>query len=84
MKFGIYSIKDTATNTYSAPFYSQNDNVARRQFSDLSQDNQTLINKHPSDFCLVKIGLWDDDQGTVENLENETLAWAGDFHEPTS
>ena len=84
MKFGVYSVHDAKTNVYSAPFFSQNDNVARRQFGDLAKDGQTLISKHPDDFNLVRIGTWCDDKGQLTDEQTKTLANAGDFHEPES
>lgn len=83
MKHGMFSIKDTATGTYSQPFVAQTNNLAMRQFGDLATDKTTNINKHPSDFCLVRVGEWNEDEGRLTDEENTTLAWAGDFHEPS-
>lgn len=85
MKFGIYSIRDSATDVYAPPFVSHNNNTAMRSFGDLANDPQSSIKKHPSDYALIRVGTWDDDEGRVTPEEHTTLAWAGDFiNEPPS
>ncbi len=80
MKFGLYSIKDKATDAFAPTFVSQNNATAMRSFGDLAKDPNTQINKHPSDFCLIHVGSWDDDDGTVQTEKHKTLAWAEDYH----
>lgn len=79
MKHGVFSIKDLALGAYAAPFIQANNNVAMRAFGDLANDQKTNIYQHPSDFCLVRLGTFDDDTGKFESEDPTTLAYAADF-----
>ena len=80
MKFGIYSVRDTATGTYNAPFIAQTNAQAMRQFGDLAQEQNTNVNKHPDDFELFLVGTWDDDTSLLDNHEPQKLAIARDYN----
>ncbi len=73
MKLVIYSIFDTATGLYSRPYFSQADAEAMRAFADIIQDAEHPCGKHPEDYSLVRIGMFDDTRGDIHNEENETL-----------
>lgn len=60
MKLNVYSILDQATAAYMRPFYLQSDNQALRMFSDIILDESHEIAKHPEDYVLCRIGIWDD------------------------
>ena len=75
MKMVIVSIKDTAADAFGRPVYVASEGVAVRQFQDEvnrnSDDNQ--LYKHPDDFHLYYLGLFDDTTGKFELLENPKL-----------
>lgn len=75
MKMVIVSIKDTAADAFGRPAFVATEGVALRQFQDevnrASDDNQ--LYKHPQDFHLYYIGLFDDATGKFELLENPKL-----------
>ena len=79
MKMGMYAIRDAAIGVYKPPFVQHNNAHAMRNFGDLANDPNTEINKHPSDYCLVRVGEWDDDQGTLHPEEHHVIAWAVDI-----
>ncbi len=56
----IYVIYDSKAGLYNTPFFMVNDQVALRSFTDLSQDKSTDVGRHPEDFTLFKVGLYDD------------------------
>lgn len=60
MLINTYVIFDTKAKMYNKPFYLQNDNIAKRAFSDLANDPQTDVFKHPTDFQLFKVGTYED------------------------
>jgi len=76
MKLNIYSIFDTASGLYSRPFFTPSDAEAIRSFTDISMDAEHPIGKHPEDYTLYRIGLFDDTTGLLTNEENEALCTA--------
>jgi hypothetical protein len=75
MKMVIVSIKDTAADAFGRPAYVATEGVAIRQFQDevnrANDDNQ--LYKHPQDFHLYYLGLFDDVTGKFELLESPKL-----------
>ena len=75
MKMVMVSIKDTAADAFGRPAFVASEGVAVRQFQDevnrSSDDNQ--LYKHPDDFHLYYLGLFDDNSGKIELLETPKL-----------
>lgn len=69
----IYSIYDTATQSFMQPFYMHNDATATRAFSDNVNSNETNISKHPDHYKLYKVGEWDDQKGKITPLPSPTF-----------
>jgi hypothetical protein len=71
MKMVVVSIKDTAADAFGRPAYVASEGVAVRQFQDEvnrnAEDNQ--LYRHPDDFHLFYLGLFDDATGKFELLE---------------
>lgn len=63
MNLQAYSIFDNKALVYHAPFFAINDGVAVRMLSDLANDLNTNIGRHPSDFSLFRVGVFDDNKG---------------------
>ncbi len=76
MKLNIYSIFDTASGLYSRPFFTLSDAEAIRSFSDITQDAEHPIGKHPEDYTLFRLGVFDDTTGLLNNEANESLCTA--------
>jgi len=75
MKMVMVSIKDTAADAFGRPAFVASEGVAVRQFQDevnrSSDDNQ--LYKHPDDFHLYYLGLFDDATGKIDLLETPKL-----------
>ncbi len=76
MKLNIYSIFDTASGLYSRPFFTQSDPEAMRSFEDISADADHPIGKHPEDYMLFRLGIFDDTKGKLVDEQNECLVTA--------
>lgn len=73
MKHNVYSIFDTASGLYSRPLFSQSDGEANRLFVDLCTDSEHPVAKHPEDYSIHRIGVYDDTKGFLTNEDNECL-----------
>lgn len=66
----VYSIYDEKVESYSQPFFAATNPAAIRMFTDLSNDGQSMISKHPQDYTLYQLGKWDDSTGQIDSFEN--------------
>ncbi len=76
MKMNIYAIYDTASGLYSRPFFTQSDSEAIRSFSDIAGDAEHPIGKHPKDYTLFRIGIYDDANAKLTDEDNSSLSTA--------
>ena len=65
MKLYLYSIYDSAAKVYNRPFYQHTKGQAIRSFTDLVNDEQSELNKHPADYYLAEMGVFEDDSGSL-------------------
>lgn len=65
MKMNVYSIYDRKALSYGMPFFQATDGAAARSLSDLANDVNTMIGRHPTDFVLFNIGTYDDQLGLM-------------------
>ena len=67
---GMYAVKDRAADAFGRPFFCPTDGLAIRSFMDevnrSGDDNQ--LYKHPDDFDLFRLGMYDDSTGLVETF----------------
>ena len=73
MKVTIYTIQDLAVGSFLQPFFRENNVVATRQLTDMVNDGEHMFSKHPGDFVLWKIGVYDDQSGTICNDEAKRI-----------
>lgn len=64
MKLVAFAIFDVKAGVYSPPFFARSAAEGTRLFWDLVNDPQTPFQKHPDDYRLFKIGIFD--QATAE------------------
>lgn len=64
MLFNVYTIYDSKTKAYSKPFYAINEAVAMRSIVDLLTNGDSDPRRHPEDFHLYEIGIFDDSTGS--------------------
>lgn len=69
MKLSVFAIYDTKALVYGTPFFMDSPGRAVRAFSDLANDRQSAINKHPSDYMLWEIAIFDDNTGRFVSLD---------------
>ena len=65
MKLNAYSVYDNKALQYHPPFFASADGSALRSFSDLANDPNTNVGRHPSDFVLYRVGTWEDGNGKI-------------------
>lgn len=70
MNTNIYSIYDRAADIFNVPFTAKTNLVALRQFSDLANDQNSAISKHPNDYSLHLVGHFDDEMGKTTGLND--------------
>ena len=76
MIINVYTIFDVKAQFYNKPFYLANDSVAVRTFSDLANDPQTDVAKHPEDYILFALGTYNDETAKIEWNEPKTMCRA--------
>lgn len=79
MKF-IYAVKDSATDNYGIPFFLNTRGEAMRHFTDAARANpeQSAIAKHPDDYTLHEIGIYDEKDGSITGAKPEQIMRAKD------
>lgn len=63
-----YAIYDNKALQYHPPFFQHTDGAALRMLSELVNDTNTSIGRHPSDYVLYCVGQWDDATGSFEPI----------------
>lgn len=76
MILNAYSIYDSKSQAFGLPFFQATDGLAIRSFSDIANDRQTLIARHPGDFMLIRIGTFDDSVGELARTDHLSLMLA--------
>ncbi len=65
MKIFVFSIFDNAAKAYARPFFAVTDAMAMRGFRDIACDASSDVGKHPSDYALFRLGIFDDVSGCI-------------------
>lgn len=68
MIFPIYAIRDELT-TWLTPMVDTNDQSAIRNFRLALSSPRSIMEKNPTDFCLYRIGEYDNETGKIKSLE---------------
>lgn len=76
MKMNIYGIFDRAIAAYGRPFFMQTDGQAIRAFHDDAVSAESVVSKHPEDYSLYIIGIFDDQAGEIEPVSPRCIARA--------
>ena len=64
MKYPIYSIRDSKVG-FMTPTIDQNDASAARNFEHAVMNSASLMNSHPGDYALYRIGEFDSESGDI-------------------
>lgn len=79
MVSNVYAIFDTKADMFNQPFVFTTNGQAIRAFSDLAYDKNTFVGRHPEDYRLFKIGMFDDSTGLLESCRPEPLGMASEY-----
>lgn len=64
-----FSIFDSKSKVFQMPFFMLNSDQAVRAFGDaVNSPESTVISRHPEDFQLYQIGIYDDATATLTQL----------------
>lgn len=69
MRNSAYSIFDTKSLVYSNPFYALTHGAAIRIVTDAARDPNSQLSRHPADFVLYCVGVYDDQNGIFSPLD---------------
>lgn len=65
MKHNIYAVYDSKSESYTPPFFQHTEPMALRTFADCCNDPGHTFGKHPGDYTLFDLGVYDDATGTI-------------------
>lgn len=65
-----FSIFDSKIGAFHPPFFAPTDGSAVRSFQDLVNDQSTSISRHPRDYSLWCLGVWNDSTGRMEAFDH--------------
>lgn len=65
----VYAVYDLLGESYGQPYFTANDKTAVRMFSDACKDPETPVGRHPQDFALFRIGVWNSDSGSLAGTD---------------
>lgn len=73
----VCSVLDQKAKVFSAPFTSQTDATALRDFARAVQDTRAMADKFPADYELYRIGVFNEDTGIIQGEPFPTLLGRG-------
>lgn len=65
----VFSIFDAKSKLFGQPFFMGQNGQAIRAFTDLVNDENSMLNKHSGDFSLYQIASYDDNTAKFTNEE---------------
>lgn len=68
MNYPVYSIRDAKVG-FMTPTVDQNDASAARNFEHAVMNSASLMNSHPGDYALYRIGSFDTETGAIVKEE---------------
>lgn len=75
----ICTIKDNAIEAFGPTFEVRAQGEALRMFKDECENPESRINRHPEDFELFKVAMFDDQTGEMQGMKPERIARAIDI-----
>lgn len=80
MKTKMFSLYDSKAKMFGTPFFMPTIGMALRALQDLTNDNQSMVSRHPSDFSLYELGEFNDEDGSTQNkIPLNMVAIAAEF-----
>lgn len=69
MSTNVYSIYDNCAMAYITIFTEKDDKVAERNFKIALTDERNIMSKTPSDYRLVRLAKFDENNGTFKEAK---------------
>ena len=69
MRLRLFSVYDTKADAFNTPFACPTNGIAIRHFSDMANNPESSISRHPGDYKLFCVGDFDDSTGRVVSSE---------------
>lgn len=69
MSTNVYGIFDSCVMSYITIFTEKDDKVAERNFKIALTDERNIMSKTPSDYRLVRLAKFDENNGTFEEAK---------------
>lgn len=82
MKLAAFSFLDAKVGVFSPPFFFLHRGQALRAAQELANDQGTTIGRHPADFVLYELGIFDDQTGALETITPVSLGPCTQFLAP--
>lgn len=80
MEMKVFAVFDIKAKAYMQPFFGGNAGSAMRAFGDEVVKDGSPIGRHPEDYQLFELGLFNDNTGVLSGLPNaKVLCTALDF-----
>ncbi len=73
MRLRAFSIFDQKAKAYMAPYFFGEVGQSTRAFTDMVNDPDHLLGKHPEDYVLYEVGQFDDSTGKLEAYDGPEL-----------
>lgn len=70
----VFSVYDAKAEAYLMPFTANTYGIAERMFSDLVNQQGHQFNRHPQDYTLYRIGIFEGETGLIEHREHSPIA----------
>lgn len=80
-KLQILAVYDVAVGAFMRPMFVPSKGVAVRSFQDEVGNKESPMNKHPEDYSLMFLGVYDEETGSFEDCPAmpERIVSASDF-----
>lgn len=75
----IFAVYDSKAKYFGAPFPQQNSDVAIRAFTQAANTPGNPIHDHSTDFALIEIASFDDENGTIVQTPHVNHGLAATF-----
>ena len=81
----VFAVFDSAAGAYLPPFFMQTTGLAVRAFTEACNDSGHQFHRHSGDYTLFRIGLFDENTGSLFSLEAyERLGSGNEFADQVS
>lgn len=65
MKLCVMSLFDSKVKAFASPFFSPSEESAIRSVCDEAQRPDSMLHRHPEDFSIFRLGIFDDQDGAL-------------------